>query len=60
MNWVVSDGNLFDGYDSERFPDIVRLESDRLGIDQWKLRLLEDDEPTEADQEGIIRTLEVA
>jgi hypothetical protein len=43
--WAVEDGKLLNGYDVSKLPERVHIESMVLGIEQWKLRLLEDGEP---------------
>ena len=43
--WMVEDGNDFKGYDHRRLPERVLMWSDKLGIEQWKLRLIDDGEP---------------
>jgi len=43
--WVVEDGKDFKGYDHRHLPELVLMWSDKLGIEQWKLRLIDDDEP---------------
>jgi hypothetical protein len=43
--WMVRDGKQLKGYDHSKLPDRVFMWSDELGIEQWKLRLLDDGEP---------------
>jgi len=42
--WLVSDGKQFKGYNSAHFPARVLVYSQELAIEQWKLRLLDDDD----------------
>jgi len=39
------DGKLFKGYDHSKLPARAFVWKMRLGIEQWKLRLLDDNEP---------------
>jgi len=45
VGWLVEDGKLFKGYDHSKLPARAFVWKMRLGIEQWKLRLLDDNEP---------------
>jgi hypothetical protein len=51
--WFVHDGKPFKGFRADGSGSIVISDPNEFGIGQWKLRLLEDDEPTMLDEEGI-------
>jgi hypothetical protein len=54
--WKVEDGKPFKGYgidsNGQTHPTII-VTHDVLGIEQWKLRKLDEDEPVETDADGI-------
>ena len=54
--WIVFDGKTFNGDTRLGHPPTAL----KMGIAQWKMRLLDDDDEVETDAEGIIRIKEFA
>jgi hypothetical protein len=63
--WSVRDGKLFRGFGLRDMHNLWTsgnriIDADLLGIEQWKMRLLDDNDITEEDAEGVVYVVDIA